>query len=207
MLVRHPWYAPPDRADRTSARRAPVERTVRSAEASHFQQPHPPMPAPAPIISQVYAPPTESAAIAPSHAVAAPIGARTAAPPSYDAEVQTRPADKERTTEGVTMFHDQHHGVRLDGAALWQQLKTLGSLLGPAPFGEEWEAIIGGSWLNKLGVLVLVIGLALFVGYSISAFLWVPQGASGSDCRLHSRCWLAESFLSVVRTTSPMDED
>ena len=24
--------------------------------------------------------------------------------------------------------------------------------------GEEWEAIIGGSWLNKLGVFVLVIG-------------------------------------------------
>ncbi len=33
--------------------------------------------------------------------------------------------------------------------------------------GVEWEAIIGGSWLNKLGVLVFVIGLALFVGYSL----------------------------------------
>jgi uncharacterized membrane protein len=34
--------------------------------------------------------------------------------------------------------------------------------------GVEWEAIIGGSWLNKLGVLVFVIGLALFVGYSLT---------------------------------------
>ncbi|MBI4639458.1 MAG: DUF2339 domain-containing protein, partial [Candidatus Tectomicrobia bacterium] len=34
--------------------------------------------------------------------------------------------------------------------------------------GEEWEAIVGGSWLNKLGVLVLVIGLALFLGYSLT---------------------------------------
>jgi Predicted membrane protein (DUF2339) len=34
--------------------------------------------------------------------------------------------------------------------------------------GEEWEAIIGGSWLNKLGVFVLVIGIALFLGYSFT---------------------------------------
>jgi Predicted membrane protein (DUF2339) len=33
---------------------------------------------------------------------------------------------------------------------------------------EEWEAVVGGSWLNKLGVLVLVIGIALFLGYSFT---------------------------------------
>ncbi len=33
---------------------------------------------------------------------------------------------------------------------------------------EEWEAIVGGSWLNKVGVFVLVIGLALFLGYSFT---------------------------------------
>jgi uncharacterized membrane protein len=32
--------------------------------------------------------------------------------------------------------------------------------------GPGWEAILGGSWLNKVGVLVLVIGLALFMWYS-----------------------------------------
>ncbi len=31
--------------------------------------------------------------------------------------------------------------------------------------GEEWEAIVGGSWLNKLGVLVLVIGISLFLAH------------------------------------------
>ena len=36
--------------------------------------------------------------------------------------------------------------------------------------GEEWEAVIGGNWLNKLGVLVLVIGVALFVAYSIKMY-------------------------------------
>jgi predicted membrane protein DUF2339 len=34
--------------------------------------------------------------------------------------------------------------------------------------GEEWEAVIGGSWLNKVGALVLVVGLALFLGYSLT---------------------------------------
>ena len=34
--------------------------------------------------------------------------------------------------------------------------------------GEEWEAIVGGSWLNKLGVLVLVIGISLFLGHSLT---------------------------------------
>ena len=31
---------------------------------------------------------------------------------------------------------------------------------------EEWEALLGGNWLNKLGVFLLVIGLALLLGYS-----------------------------------------
>jgi uncharacterized membrane protein len=33
--------------------------------------------------------------------------------------------------------------------------------------GEEWEAVVGGSWLNKLGVLVLVVGVSLFLRYSL----------------------------------------
>ncbi len=34
--------------------------------------------------------------------------------------------------------------------------------------GQEWEAVVGGSWLNKLGVLVLVIGVALLLGYEFT---------------------------------------
>ena len=33
---------------------------------------------------------------------------------------------------------------------------------------EEWEALVGGSILNKLGALVLVVGLALFLAYSFT---------------------------------------
>jgi uncharacterized membrane protein len=31
---------------------------------------------------------------------------------------------------------------------------------------QAWEAILGGNWLNKIGVLLLVIGLVLFIRYS-----------------------------------------
>jgi uncharacterized membrane protein len=34
--------------------------------------------------------------------------------------------------------------------------------------GQEWEAVVGGSWLNKVGVLVLVIGIALLLGYEFT---------------------------------------
>lgn len=34
----------------------------------------------------------------------------------------------------------------------------------------EWEALIGGSWLNAIGVLVLVVGISLFLGYALTQF-------------------------------------
>ena len=43
-------------------------------------------------------------------------------------------------------------------------------LSAPAPqrSSEEWEALVGGNWLNKLGVFVLVTGIALALGYSFA---------------------------------------
>src|SRR5579862_1168708 len=41
----------------------------------------------------------------------------------------------------------------------------------PAPrSSEEWEALLGGNWLNKIGVFVLVVGIALALGYSFTEF-------------------------------------
>jgi hypothetical protein len=40
----------------------------------------------------------------------------------------------------------------------------------PATAAREWETILGGSWLNKLGVFVLVVGLALLLRYSFTQF-------------------------------------
>ena len=31
----------------------------------------------------------------------------------------------------------------------------------------DWETVIGGKWLNKIGIVVLVVGVALFLGYSL----------------------------------------
>jgi uncharacterized membrane protein len=42
----------------------------------------------------------------------------------------------------------------------------------PAPHvrrsAADWETLVGGSWLNKLGVFILVIGIALALGYSFT---------------------------------------
>ena len=45
--------------------------------------------------------------------------------------------------------------------------------------GEEWEAVIGGSWLNKIGIVVLVIGVALFLGYSLRYMGPIGRVATG----------------------------
>lgn len=35
---------------------------------------------------------------------------------------------------------------------------------------SEWEALVGGNWLNKLGIVVFVVGVALLLGYSLRYF-------------------------------------
>jgi hypothetical protein len=35
----------------------------------------------------------------------------------------------------------------------------------PSRSSAEWEALVGGNWTNKIGVVVLVISMALFLGY------------------------------------------
>ena len=41
------------------------------------------------------------------------------------------------------------------------------AIVAPPP-AREWETMLGGNWLNKLGVFVLVIGLALLLRYSFT---------------------------------------
>ena len=45
--------------------------------------------------------------------------------------------------------------------------------------GEEWEALLGGSILNKLGALILVIGLALFLRFSLDTLGPISKIAVG----------------------------
>ena len=49
------------------------------------------------------------------------------------------------------------------------------SAASPSPASEashpaDWEAVLGGNWLNKLGVFIFVVGLALALGYSFTRF-------------------------------------
>ena len=41
------------------------------------------------------------------------------------------------------------------------------SIARPKMPGAEWEAFIGGNWLNKVGVLLILVGLAIFLSYSL----------------------------------------
>src|ERR1039457_4657545 len=76
---------------------------------------------------------------------AAPVAEAVAAAPPVAAPVVVRPPVAEAP-------------VRVPGfaAAVVEEKRS----------SEEWEALLGGNWLNKLGVFVLVIGLALLLGYS-----------------------------------------
>ncbi|MGE5192178.1 MAG: DUF2339 domain-containing protein [Deltaproteobacteria bacterium] len=38
----------------------------------------------------------------------------------------------------------------------------------PKLTGQEFELLVGGSWLNKIGVLVLVVGISLLIGWSVA---------------------------------------
>ncbi len=49
----------------------------------------------------------------------------------------------------------------------------------PSRTSAEWEALVGGNLLNKLGILVLVIGIALFLGHSFTAMGPAGRSATG----------------------------
>jgi uncharacterized membrane protein len=41
-------------------------------------------------------------------------------------------------------------------------------VISPTRTREDWETVVGGNWLNRIGALVLVVGIALFLGYSLT---------------------------------------
>ncbi len=41
---------------------------------------------------------------------------------------------------------------------------------------DEWEALIGGNWLNRVGAIALILGLAFFLKYAFDNN-WIKQGA------------------------------
>src|SRR3989304_5945704 len=52
----------------------------------------------------------------------------------------------------------------------------------------DWEAVIGGKWLNKIGIVVFVIGVALFLGYSLRYMGPLGRVATGVGTSLPLLC-------------------
>jgi uncharacterized membrane protein len=77
--------------------------------------------------------------------------AATAAPPSQTKEVAGPPP-----------------AVGLPTVPTFTRASLSSSTIAPPRSTEEWEALLGGNWLNKAGVFILVVGIALALGYSFT---------------------------------------
>jgi uncharacterized membrane protein len=87
-----------------------------------------------------------------------PVATPEATPPPLPKEVPAIEEDwTPRFVAPEPVFHDP---VSPDPVVTLAE--RLRAMLG----NQEWEMLVGGSLLNKLGALVLVIGIALFMGYS-----------------------------------------
>ncbi|HEY3741638.1 MAG TPA: DUF2339 domain-containing protein, partial [Bryobacteraceae bacterium] len=62
---------------------------------------------------------------------------------------------------------------------------------------EEWETLVGGSIINKLGAIILVIGIALFLGYSFGHI--GPLGRAAA-CLMVSGALLGGGIYTEKRT-------
>jgi uncharacterized membrane protein len=59
-------------------------------------------------------------------------------------------------------------GVTSPAAPSFRMESRSFSTIAPPRSTAEWEAILGGNWLNKAGVFILVVGIALALGYSFT---------------------------------------
>src|SRR5579884_1276161 len=104
----------------------------------------------------------------PESVVAPSWQAESPAPPAAETERLAPPvaaaAGALREEEAAASWHVETPAM----PAAEAPASSLGERVRQKMSGEEWEAIVGGSWLNKLGVFVLVIGIALFLGYSFT---------------------------------------
>ncbi len=118
-----------------------------------------PEPAVAPPAQEAAAPPPEpgpKVAEAPPQAPAAPSPIPTVPLVAHTGEVAVRePVHEPKWTP-------------LEPPLVQRAFQRVSAFLKEREFAEaDWEALIGGRWLNKIGIAVLVIGVALFLGYSL----------------------------------------
>jgi hypothetical protein len=56
----------------------------------------------------------------------------------------------------------------------------------PPPPARDWELTIGANWINKAGIFILVIGMALALGYSYAHIS--PAGRVGLSLAQADNC-------------------
>jgi len=83
------------------------------------------------------------------------------APPELPREAQPEPSKPESTPEQIPVPVFSMASPEPAGPRVPQRLRD--SLQ-----GAEWEAMVGGNWLNKLGVFLVVVGVATFLGYEFA---------------------------------------
>jgi hypothetical protein len=131
----------------------PIARTPRPVETPPAPAAAPPAPGPTPASVPV-PPPAAAVRVPPPPAVAErPKPAPRPEVPDASATPPSPPIQVSRETAAPQV-------QRSSGAA--------GRAARPASRTESWELTVGMSWMNKIGVLTFVIGLALAVGYSFT---------------------------------------
>ena len=83
------------------------------------------------------------------------------APESTTAAVESEPAVPAAVPHRPSARAAKKSGRRRDRESTPHKAKRPRS-------NADWEELIGGSWLNKIGVLVLIVGIALLLGYSMT---------------------------------------
>lgn len=119
---------------------------------------------PAPSLAPEPATPT-SKAVAPAATEAAPVLAEVVPEASQRGVEQFRPVPRTAKPKARPFSAKLTAPKRtVAGAATPSRVSKLRRYFGES----EWEAVIGGNWLNKVGVLLILIGLAIFLGYSLT---------------------------------------
>ncbi|MCW5964282.1 MAG: DUF2339 domain-containing protein [Bryobacterales bacterium] len=136
----------------------------------------PAVPAPAVVTSQPAKtvapppPPVSAPAVEPAAAITTSVPPPPAVPSSPAPEMvasMTAGAHAHPQTPPFSEFHPPEHTAESSPEAP-------PFAAAPAPAPVDWETRLGANWLSKLGVAAMVIGLALFVGYSFTT-----MGAAG----------------------------
>ena len=155
--------------NRLDALESTLAATNRRIYAAQFAPPHPtPMPVP----------PTAPAARPP---VSLPPEAAPCPPPTEDRTAATTPAMESPATISAPPSPPEPHTApaRPPQVSAPPMADTFRPMFQPvaAPVhrtSEEWEALIGGNWVNKIGVVVAVVGIALLLNYA-----YTQLGAAG----------------------------